>query len=393
MFGLKHIISPHGPDAFLDRYWGQTALHIPGPDNKFDGLFGWDDINHALAHGRLKYPDVKLVFDKQGLPPDALDELETWLRRGATLVIDHVQLFDAVVDQFASTLARDLNTRVNINCYVSWPAKQGFDVHFDRHDVFIVQVDGRKAWKVAPPSHSWPVEQELISVTAPADLQPYVECSLGRGDVLYIPRGHWHYAIAETPSIHLTVGPVPVTGVDVLSWLTAHLTATDDSFRKGIPLAGAKRLGGDRPADELQEYWHTLRDRLIDVLRQDDLLAGFLQACMTWNAPRRAYQLPHLVMLEEQLTLNTRFELPLDQKALIDYRAASREAIVTMRGRSLKLENVPERLIQTFFMTRGTVRGIDLLAKCPEISESDVRAFLLRLFQQGLLVLAGHETA
>lgn len=386
-FGLDHVIAPHQADDFLSCYWSSRALLIPGDPGKFGDLFGWEDINHALAHGRLRPPDVMLVLEKQKVPPEGPEQIEEWLRKGATLVLNHVQTLDPVVDRFASALARDLNTVVNVNCYASWPAKQGFDLHFDRHDVFVVQVAGEKAWRVFEPTHLWPVEREQGAKIPPADMQPYLTCSLAPGDVLYIPRGHWHDAVAETPSIHLTVGPAPRTGVDFLAWLTGHLMATDPLVRQSFPLARARALGGDRPEQELQEHWDAVRRRLVDVLGQDGLLDAFLQFCMTQNRVRRTYQLPHHVMLGERLTMDTPFVVAPDQKALIRYDPESRLAEVTLRGQILRLERVPERFAEAVFGARDSLRGADLLAAHPDLSAEHVRRCLLRLFDAGVLLL------
>lgn len=389
MFGLDHLLSPIRPDEFLGDYWGRRALLIPGHPGKFPGLFGWDDINHALGHGRLRHPEVMLVLDRQRQPPEALEQLDASLRRGATLILNSIQTLDPLVDRFSSALARDLNTGVNVNCYASWPARQGFDTHHDRHDVFVVHVEGRKAWQVFEPTRRWPVEQEpLVKQIPPPDLHPSLQCQLGPGDVLYIPRGHWHHAIAETPSVHLTVGPKPRTGVDVLVWLTQRLLETDETIRRDLPLPRAQALGGDRPEGEMTAAWSALREHLIERLCDERLLDAFLQHCMAQNPPRRTYQLPQLVVLDEQLTMETRFVIAPEQKALIRYEPETRTATVTLRGQVVRLEHVPERLLEAFFGARDTVSGGDILTACPELRAEDVRKLLRQMFEAGILLLA-----
>jgi mannose-6-phosphate isomerase-like protein (cupin superfamily) len=301
-------------------------------------------------------------------------------------------MLDPLLDRFASALARDMNTTVNINCYASWPAKQGFDTHYDRHDVFVVQVAGRKVWKVFEPTRRWPLESERGPTSTPEGLTPSLECTLTPGDVLYVPRGHWHYALAETPSIHLTVGPTARTGIDFLAWLAERLTSTDELFRKDVPLPGARALGGSRPETELLAHWRELRDRLVEILADDATLGGFLQFCMTRNPTRRAYQLPHLVLLEDEITLETRFVLAPDQKALVRYDPESRSATVTIRGHVLNFAHVPLRLLEVFFGMTGEIRGADLVSAAPELKPEEIRRFLLQMFQQGILRLDEGES-
>lgn len=388
MFGIDYILAPHSLEDFLATFWGQRAVHIKGEADKFGELFGWQDINHLLSHGRLTHPAVSLVLEKKTLPANALAQVEHWLAQGATLVLNQIQELDPIVDRFASALANDLNTGVGVNCYASWPSKQGFDIHYDLHDVFVVQIAGKKTWKVFEPTRRWPIEREKGRLMlTPPDAQPYLECSLTAGDVLHIPRGHWHYAVADTPSIDLTVGPKARTGVDFLLWLADHVMNSEEFFRKDFPLVRARALGGDRPEIELESHWRELAERLRALLAGDDLLEGFLRAGVVANRIRRSYQLPELVTLREQITPETRFVLAPHQKALVP-ESESPSMTVIMRGHVVNFENVPERLLRAFFERPGDVRAADLMAACPELGEEQVRGFLLQLFERGVLQLA-----
>nr|WP_179769448.1 cupin domain-containing protein [Streptomonospora nanhaiensis] len=44
--------------------------------------------------------------------------------------------------------SRNLSTRVQVNAYASWTSVQGFGVHWDDHGVIVVQVSGRKRWRI-----------------------------------------------------------------------------------------------------------------------------------------------------------------------------------------------------------------------------------------------------
>jgi bifunctional lysine-specific demethylase and histidyl-hydroxylase NO66 len=85
---------------------------------------------------------------------------------------------------------------------------QGFAPHFDDVDVYILQVEGRKRWRLYPPlpGHALPryssrdfVEAEVGACMLDTILEP--------GDMLYLPRGTIHQAEAlpSEHSMHLTV--------------------------------------------------------------------------------------------------------------------------------------------------------------------------------------------
>lgn len=276
MFGLEYLIAPRSVDEFRDRYWGEWALHIPGQPDKFEGLFGWDDVNHALNHGRHSFEGVRLLYEKKGLPHEALSNIDHWLSQGATLVINNVNQIDPVAEKFATLLGADLNTHININSYMSCPNKQGFDNHFDGHDVFIAHLEGKKAWKVFEPTIKRPLDRQNLDKGEPPDTDPYLECELEPGDVLYIPRGHWHYACAITPSIHLTVGQDPRTGSDFLRWLADRLMNNEEFFRQDFPVVWAKELGGTHGNGAFAEHMEEFRRRMHEILDRDSLQEAFV---------------------------------------------------------------------------------------------------------------------
>ncbi len=51
----------------------------------------------------------------------------------------------------ANNLALDLGHAVQVNAYLSPAAAKGLELHFDYHDVFVLQLDGAKRWRVWEP--------------------------------------------------------------------------------------------------------------------------------------------------------------------------------------------------------------------------------------------------
>ena len=54
---------------------------------------------------------------------------------------------------FCQQLAAELGHPVQANAYVTPPQSQGFDDHYDVHDVFVLQVEGEKRWRIHAPVH------------------------------------------------------------------------------------------------------------------------------------------------------------------------------------------------------------------------------------------------
>ncbi len=70
---------------------------------------------------------------------------------GATIVLQALHRTWEPVAEDARGLAAALGHPVQVNAYVTPPQNRGFDDHYDVHDVFVVQVEGEKHWRVRPP--------------------------------------------------------------------------------------------------------------------------------------------------------------------------------------------------------------------------------------------------
>jgi hypothetical protein len=186
----------------------------------------------------------------------------------------------------ATSLERVLHDHVRVNLYASWCPTPALERHWDTHDIFIVQVSGRKRWRVYSPVRRRPVPGDAQPATQRAS-EPAWQGMLGEGDVLYLPRGWWHVANAlEGPSLHLTFGVYRRTGLDLLDWLRGLLRESE-VFREDLPrLASADERAAHlgRLRDELLATWHP---QLLDrYLREEDVNAASRRPSVSlpWSA-------------------------------------------------------------------------------------------------------------
>jgi bifunctional lysine-specific demethylase and histidyl-hydroxylase NO66 len=115
-------------------------------------------------------------------------------RNGATVVFQGLhRSFPPLVD-LISELELELAHPCQANAYLTPPGSQGFAVHSDSHDVFVLQTAGTKQWELHPPE---------------GDEEPLLE----PGHVMYLPTGTPHAARAQdTVSLHITIG------INQLTW-------------------------------------------------------------------------------------------------------------------------------------------------------------------------------
>ncbi|MEU5725256.1 JmjC domain-containing protein [Micromonospora sp. NPDC047738] len=301
------------PAKFAADHWGRSPLlsraaELPNPRG-FTDLFSPADADELLSRRGLRTPFLRIAKNGELVPAarytggggagaeigdQVLDEQVLQLYAdGATLVLQGLHRTWPALGDFARELGTALAQPVQVNAYLTPAGSQGFATHYDTHDVFVLQVDGRKHWRIHPPVLPDPLERQpwggrADEVAATAEGPAALDVVLAPGDALYLPRGWLHSAQAqERSSLHLTVGIRALTRYALVEELLA-LAADDPRLRAGLPF-GVDVADPDALEPELTETVEALRDWL---LRADPAaVAGRLRA-RAWPAARPAPMRP-----------------------------------------------------------------------------------------------------
>lgn len=211
------LLSIAALDAFL-RTDGARAPRVSMADESRDGSAGVPEHEYTLPDGRVDLPRLLRRFDA-----------------GASLVASQFHETHPPLGRFCRGLEKLFLHACQTNIYLTPPKAQGFRSHFDTHDVLVLQVSGRKRWRVWDGQR---VESPTRRTPWPGNLQPDGEphmLLMEPGDALYIPRGVMHDAATEPgePSLHITVGLLEP------SWAQALRMLVDDNEVEATPLRGA----------------------------------------------------------------------------------------------------------------------------------------------------------
>lgn len=146
------------------------------------------------------------------------------LRSGATLILDRLEEQWLPARRLCAEVSLFAGLPAMSNAYVSFGGRGTFGKHWDTHDVFAVQLIGRKRWQVFAPTFPLPLPHQTSDRAAQDALGPPVlDCVLEAGDMLYVPRGWWHQTIPlDEGSFHVSVGAYAATLHDFFMWASAH---------------------------------------------------------------------------------------------------------------------------------------------------------------------------
>lgn len=327
---LRRLLEPYSLDRFLQQDLSNSSRHVRGTRGKFDRLFSWKILNRALATQRLQPPRLRVAM-KSRSQTDAYaafqrfatrngeqlaridtEQLNELLLQGATLVLSAVDEMHPPLQRLCEDMARFFVVDPQINVYASWGHSESFGVHWDAHDVFVLQVSGAKRWKIYGPSKPAPLFSDKDSNASPPH-KPLKSLTLRAGDLLYIPRGHWHTAVSnDSPSLHLSLGISALTGADYCSWVVEQ-ACESLQVRQDLPLTAdgaALREAHLALSEELNRSIarHTPRDFLDyhrSLLRRTPSTAfpfGVVRTCLP--TPQQRVQL--VGPLIPQITISAR---------------------------------------------------------------------------------------
>ncbi len=172
----------------------------------------------------------------QGIHVPSMRRLGRLIESGCTLVLDSLEMFDPTMEVACRALQWWSRELVQVNAYLTTHEAAGFNLHWDDHDVLIVQLAGEKSWEVRSPSRSAPMYRDAEQNQTPSD-ELLWSGTLYAGEIMHIPWGYWHQATRNGHgagfSLHVTFGFVKRTGVDWLTWL-ADKVRENEEFRHDL---------------------------------------------------------------------------------------------------------------------------------------------------------------
>jgi bifunctional lysine-specific demethylase and histidyl-hydroxylase NO66 len=263
---LARCLEPVSAERFLADHWEQQPLVVErGEPGRYDDLLSEADVERLVCSTAIRYPAFRLVKEGAQLDVGAYTEdirwrppltaaadvgrvAEEW-ESGATIVLQALHILWRPLAVFCRDLERTLGHPTQTNAYYTPAGSQGFAVHHDTHDVFVLQVAGEKRWTVYEPLLALPLKNQRHSKDLGDHGPPTHELTLRAGDTLYLPRGWLHEAAtSETNSLHLTVG------VNAYTWMDAFKAALDAcaeevAFRRAVTEDG---IGGEELVELLR---------------------------------------------------------------------------------------------------------------------------------------------
>ena len=184
------------PAEFFSEHWEAAPLIAQGGAFRgaLQGLPSWESLLDVLDAAERA---GSLILLKDQHPTQEHTSAAAAYLDGCSAIVNHAERCCAGVHALCVALRSEL-PHVFANMYLTPPHARAVDAHTDDRDVLVLQLAGRKSWRVWPePPVVRPAAPEQVG-KAGLPVPPEVwaatprELTLTPGDVLYLPRGFVH---------------------------------------------------------------------------------------------------------------------------------------------------------------------------------------------------------
>ncbi|XP_022622450.1 ribosomal oxygenase 1 isoform X1 [Seriola dumerili] len=251
---FQWLINPIPVKAFFRETWEKKPILVQrkNPDY-YKGLFSTAEFDRILREEDVQYGvNLDVTSYTNGKrethnPPGRALPFSVWdfYERGCSLRMLNPQAFSSTVWNMLSILQEQFGSMAGANIYLTPPGTQGFAPHYDDIEAFVVQLEGKKHWRVYNPRSD---DEVLPVISSPnfdqADIgKPILEVVLEAGDLLYFPRGFIHQGdcLPDAHSLHITISSYQKNSWgDLLQKVVPaalEIAMEEDvEFRQGLPL-------------------------------------------------------------------------------------------------------------------------------------------------------------
>jgi ribosomal protein L16 Arg81 hydroxylase len=271
-FDLAYILAPISVETFEREYREKRPLIVRRDDPLYyRDLLTFEGIDEILSTSNLPSAHLRIIRDGQDstlVASDSsafgLEQVYAQYREGSTIVLQFIHERWRPLTKLCASLSAEVSAGFQVNAYLTPQNARGLGIHYDTHDVFVLQLEGSKHWRlfespVRLPLPGQPYRTE--NQTPAAQLQ---EFDLNAGDAFYMPRGVVHEAAStNSTSLHLTVGILSSTWAEVVLASVESLIESDVRFRESLPPGFARDQAIRREAENhLTELLNLLPDEI-----------------------------------------------------------------------------------------------------------------------------------
>lgn len=249
---------------FLKEYWQKKPLLIKQGFRDFEDPL---DANELAGLAMEESIESRIITNQNNdwqAHHGPFEDFELLTEQHSTLLVQAVDHWHPDAAQILEPFRFIPNWRID-DLMISYSTPGGgVGPHLDQYDVFIIQGEGKRHWRVGMPDSNLKQFAQNKSLLQVEQFPAVIDCILEPGDILYIPPGCPHEGYAVENAINYSVGFRAPNQQDLLSSFADYVID--------------KEVGNTRYADpllEIRESKGLLNNTEADKVKQ--LLSSLLQ--------------------------------------------------------------------------------------------------------------------
>lgn len=238
---LKSLLGIDDTDYFLNKLDGNKPCLIPNDGGSLVRLIGYDDVAQLLKNSRHCNPGLRLAKNGNIIPHEKYTYSYSNFQGEAAELLCHKAIYDCFLDgatiiydnieeklekllKLVQSIEYLLEEYCSAHLYVSKEEESGLDIHWDDHDVLVLQIHGQKKWTLYEKDIEYPVRSDRLNNPGTPGVEIWSGV-LDPGNILYLPRGYWHLPEATGEMCcHISIAIDRKIGKQYIIWLMDRLS-------------------------------------------------------------------------------------------------------------------------------------------------------------------------
>ncbi|PCC13024.1 cupin domain-containing protein [Pseudoalteromonas sp. JB197] len=266
MYQLK--INDLSEQEFLTQFWQKKPLLIKQGFSNFQDPLDANELAGLAMEDSIESRIVTNHNNEWQSHQGPFEDFEQLTEQHSTLLVQAVDHWHNDAAQLLEPFRFIPNWRID-DLMISYSTPGGgVGPHLDQYDVFIIQGEGKRHWRVGLPDPSlkqFTQNKTLLQVEA---FTAVIDCILEPGDILYIPPGCPHEGYAVENALNYSVGFRAPNQQDLLSSFADHIIDTESGQKRytdhNLTLRESKGELSDTEVDKVKV--------LMQALLNDDTL-------------------------------------------------------------------------------------------------------------------------
>ena len=279
---------------FLNQYWQKKPLLIKQGFTDFQDPIEAEELAGLAMEESIESRIVTNHNNDWQAYQGPFEDFEKLTEQHATLLVQAVDHWHSDAAQLLHPFRFIPNWRID-DLMISYSTpKGGVGPHLDQYDVFIIQGQGKRHWRVGLPDPTLKQFAQNKKLLQVEQFEAVIDCILEPGDILYIPPGCPHEGYAIENALNYSVGFRAPNQQDLFSSFADHVIDTDSGQKRYTDHTLALR---DSKGELLQSETDKVKTLMQALLNNDELFKHWLG-----NTLSQAKHEMDLAPLEEPIT-------------------------------------------------------------------------------------------